>query len=87
METLHQFATRCRTILDSDTFTPDAPVSVVYAGRPGVDYGSGPGKILASARGGRLIPSTVRSLLDPDPERSPTYAEKRRALRQEMFGR
>lgn len=35
----------------------------------------------------RLIPSTVISLLDPDPERSPTYAEKRRALRQEMFGR
>lgn len=55
METLHQFAIRCRTILDSDTFTPDAPVSVVYAGRPGVDYGSGPGKILASARGGRLM--------------------------------
>lgn len=223
METLSQFAARCRAILDSETFTPDAAVSVVFAGRPGVDYGSGPGSLLAQARGGRLmfftdgypssqdedgneigyghavlyvwpaewpslpylmeavgkgrtvtlhgadpedqtrpllegepsdlyiggiapppsaedltgqdvyvpldvlqvlareerameaamrtgtpenrltaatrvqvardelirrlIPSTVISLLDPDPERSPTYAEKRRALRQEMFGR
>lgn len=55
METLSWFAARCRSFLTSDTFTPDATLSVVYAGRPGVDYGSGPGPILASARGGRLM--------------------------------
>ena len=34
----------------------------------------------------RLIPSDVRRLLDPNPEQSPTHAERRRELRREMFG-
>jgi len=55
METLKNFANRCLSILASNAFTPDATVSVVYAGRPGVDYGSGPGRMLAQARGGRLM--------------------------------
>lgn len=55
METLESFAARCRSILASDTFTPDATLAVVFAGRPGVDYGAGPGRIVAQARGGRVM--------------------------------
>lgn len=71
METLRHFAARCRAILASDTFTPDAGVSVVYAGRPGVDYGSGPGTLLAQARGGRLMFFTEGYPLGEDKDRNP----------------
>lgn len=55
MESLSDFVDRCRRILESGVFTPDATLSVVYAGRPGKNYESGPGSLLALSRGGRLM--------------------------------
>lgn len=71
METLANFAARCRSILASETFASDAALSVVYAGRPGVDYGAGPGTLMAQARGGRLMLFTEGWPLDEDEDRHP----------------